>query len=157
MIFKIRRILFCTAIAVAVPAIASQDEAEKTPEQMAIEADKKLGYETINFDDFFLDAKKMVGKKVSILGIYSNKSDRFMSNYMAAVRWHSAKEIINGANIPLITENADGDSRLYMLNCNQKMPIGCPFVVRGTVNYLTVTNGFGASWKEYGIVVDSIR
>ena len=139
--------------------IEQQEQREREAQQReiaAMQADERDGYKRLTFEDFALDASKMLGSKITLHGIYVDKGKRLASNQLAALMWIEGARSTQGALIPLVTENAVRDARALLLRC-AKSPIGCAIVVRGRVRTLTMRNTFGAESKELGVVVESVR
>lgn len=130
-------------------------EAEER-EKAAVQADERAGYKYLSFQDFALDGAKMQGAKVALYGVYVGKGKRLASNQLAALMWTERSHIIPTALIPLVTTEATRESRATLLDCDSS-PLGCGIVVRGRVRMLTLQNAFGASSRELGVVVESVR
>lgn len=124
-------------------------------ERIAAQEDERHGYRNISFEDFALDARSMIGAKIVLHGIYVAKGDRMARDSVAALRWIGGMEE-KGVIVPLLTDRASRSARAAFLHCAD-IPQGCPMIVRGRIEVLTLRNSFGVERREPGLVVDSTR
>ncbi len=123
----------------------------------AMDADARLGYKTLTFESFALDAKSTIGAKVAIHGLYTPKGERIVRDPISAARWIEGSYESPATVIPLAIDAATRDSRAIFLRCQESMIGWCPLVVRGRVKSLTMRNRFGVTSQQIGLDVESVR
>lgn len=134
------------------------EQARREHEHIAAKReDERLGYKTLTFEDFALDASSMIGAKVAIHGFYTPKGDRLARDPISAAFWIEGSRDNSATLIPLATHAATRDSRALLLRCQESLIGWCPLVVRGRIQSLTMRNRLGATSRQIGLVVESVR
>lgn len=136
-----------------------QQEQERREREFiaAQKEDERQGYRTLTFEDFALDARSMIGAKVAVHGLYTSKGDRLVRDPISAAFWIERGQDNGAALIPLAIHTATRDSRALILRCQESLVGWCPLVVRGRVQALTMRNSLGATSRQVGLAVDSVR
>ena len=110
------------------------------------ERDSKLGFKQVSFQEFQLDARTMMGEKLSITGVFRRAGyvDVLYADMMGAY------DRGNAVAIPLLTENAARDFRQRLLTCRSEYQ-NCQVTVLGRVTRCTMTTMLGVTREEYCI------
>ena len=103
------------------------------------EAEQRLGYTRMSFNDFILDGKQLAaaGAKVAVYGVYR----KFRDNAEALLPPGSTPDYHPSTVIPLLIENATREARSVLLRCDQDQMHygGCAGNVIGTATMCTKT------------------
>jgi hypothetical protein len=135
---------------VPAPAVVKKED----PRKHEIDEDLKIGYATISFDDFELDARQLTvsERKVAIAG-YVRRMGSVDTLFPTEMKAFYAQRMPT-SQIPLLTDDSPRDIRAYFLKCsNSGSKFGCWTRVRGHVSVCSLTT-FGQVIPKPCLVVD---
>jgi hypothetical protein len=135
---------------VSQPAVVKKED----PRQHEIDEDLKIGYATISFDDFELDARQLTvsERKVTIAG-YVRRMGSVDTLFPTEMKAFYAQTMPT-SQIPLLTDDSPRGIRAYFLKCNNSgSKFGCWTRVRGHVSVCSLTT-FGQVIPKPCLVVD---
>jgi TPR repeat protein len=109
---------------------------------------KQQGYQSISFEDFKLDGKKLAatGGKVMMQGFYQKLGDIELLQPTGVAVAVARSRGDDGNGIGLLTDDASRDVRKGLLRCGDPMiaPLGCQITFIGHVNMCTMTTLVGS-------------
>jgi hypothetical protein len=121
---------------------------DRVKQQIAME--KAQGYTPIEFDDFALDKRALVASKakIAINGFYKSTGEK--SEFLLRAQVPETEDY----RLALLTEDADRDTRKFLLKCRDDAPRPCPIVLLGTVVECISTAKLGAEKTSICLKVD---
>lgn len=131
-----------------------EHEAQQKQQAYQTEAAGKLssaqrrGYQSISFDDFKLDGKKLAasGAKVMMQGFYQKLGDIELLQPTGVAVAVARNRGNDGNGIGLLTDDASRDVRKGLLRCGDPMiaPLGCQMTIIGHATMCTMTTLVGS-------------
>jgi hypothetical protein len=131
-----------------------EHETQKRQQEAQTEAAAKLssaqqrGYQSISFDDFKLDGKKLAasGAKVMMQGFYQKLGDIELLQPTGVAVAVARSRGNDGNGIGLLTDDASRDVRKGLLRCGDPMiaPLGCQMTIIGHASMCTMTTLVGS-------------
>ena len=121
---------------------------DRVNQQVSME--KARGYTPIEFDDFALDKRALVASKakIAINGFYKSAGEK--SEFLLRAQVPETDDY----RLALLTEDANRETRKFLLKCRDDAPRPCPIVLLGTVVECISTARLGAEKTSICLKVD---